>query len=352
MVASLTVCPVTPDIIYSAQVQFNIENYTNRKSLGYATFVRSPKFMVGGYEWTLRYFPDGVTEETEGHVSVALERMTENEPSWTLISLTFAGEADRSAWVGWTTAVQFNTENHFLYHWPEIRSEDLEQRNLIRNDCLVIQCYISVVRSNQLLKAGTLPVVEVPASDMLQNLGMLLEDHVTADVIFKVEQETFPAHRIMMAACSPVFDRQLFGQMREKDMGCIIVHDMQPSVFRALLHFIYTDSLLELSDMEVNDQKELIRHLLIAADRYCMGRLKDICESILCQCLDMESLLATVELADQHQSAKLLKSCAEFLEHSGKNDMVASQWYKMLDSNHPELAGQIRSQLEALQNKK
>ncbi|TVU42566.1 hypothetical protein EJB05_08996, partial [Eragrostis curvula] len=99
--------------ILSAHVKFNIENYKTRKTLAYATFVRSPTFM------TLRYFPDGVTEEIEGHVSVALELMTANEPAWTLKVQHLPIRQKRSAWVSWTTVVQFNNENRFLFHWPE-----------------------------------------------------------------------------------------------------------------------------------------------------------------------------------------------------------------------------------------
>ena len=337
---SVTVSSFTPEILYSAQVQFNVENYNQRKNLGYATFVRSPSFTVGGYEWTLNYYPDGRSEQTEGHVSVALELMG-TETFWAILSLTFAGEVDRSAWAGWATTTFLNTNNNFTFYWPEVRSEVLEQMGLVRNDCLEIQCQISVCRPNQLLKAGLLPEVEVPASDMLQNLGRFMADHVAADVTFKVEQETFQAHRIMLAACSPVFDKQLNGQLREKDMGCILVHDMQPTVFKALLHFIYTDSLIDMSDMVVNDQIELIRHLLVAADRYCMDRLKNICEGILCKCVDMESLLTTVGLADQYHCMKLLAACVEFLKYSLQRDIVESQWYQVLRDNHPDVAAQI-----------
>lgn len=337
---SVTVSSFAPEIMYSAQVQFKVENYNERKNLGYATFIRSPPFTVGGYEWTLNYYPDGRSEQTEGHVSIALELLgTENV--WAILSLTFAGEVDRSTWAGWATAIFLNSNNNFTFSWPEVRSEVLEQMGLVQNDCLEIQCHISVSRPNQLLKAGLLPEVEVPASDMLQKLGRFLADHVTADVTFKVEQETFQAHRIVLAASSPVFDRQLNGQMREKDMDCILVQDMQPSVFKALLHFVYTDSLIDMSDVVVGDQIELIRHLLVAADRYCMDRLKIICEGILCKCVDMESLLTTVGLADQYHCKKLLAACVEFLKYSVQRDIVQSQWYQVLRDNHPDVAAEI-----------
>jgi speckle-type POZ protein len=80
---------------------------------------------------------------------------------------------------------------------------------------------------------------------------------------------------------------ELCGGMKEKDMGRIIIGDMQPlpAVFDALLHFIYTDSLPAMNDLDRNDYQyhETIWHLLVAADRYAMERLKIICESILCK---------------------------------------------------------------------
>jgi speckle-type POZ protein len=71
---------------------------------------------------------------------------------------------------------------------------------------------------------------------------------------------------------------ELCGGMKEKDMGRIIIGDMQPAVFDALLHFIYTDLLPAMNDLDRNDYQyhETIWHLLVAADRYAMERLKII----------------------------------------------------------------------------
>ncbi|KAL6843294.1 hypothetical protein ACP4OV_027007 [Aristida adscensionis] len=346
MSSPLTVSPCSPRIMYSAVVKFKVDDYNNRKNLGYATFIRSPIFTVGGYEWTIQYYPDGLTEETEGHASVALELMSEND-ALAVLGLTFAGAADRTPWAEWPTMAVLNRGNQFLFRWPEVNGQVFEQMALVQNDCLEIQCYINVLRPNQLLKDGSLTEVEVPASDMAQDLGKLLEDQETADVRFKVEQEIFSAHKVILAARSPVFNKQLCGEMREKDTDCIVVHDMQAVVFRSLLHFIYTDSLIDMSDVDVHEQKELTRHLLVAADRYCMPRLKNICESILCKCLDAEGLLVTVALAEQHQCRKLLTACVELLViESMKSEVIANHWHEALKDNHPDVATEVGKALE------
>ncbi|KAI4977431.1 hypothetical protein ZWY2020_057343 [Hordeum vulgare] len=51
--------------------------------------------------------------------------------------------------------------------------------------------------------------------------------------------------------------------------------------------------------------KAMIRHLLIAAERYGMGRLRAICERVLCKSLDIETVAATLAMADRHGFKKL-----------------------------------------------
>ncbi|GJN09604.1 hypothetical protein PR202_ga27625 [Eleusine coracana subsp. coracana] len=68
----------------------------------------------------------------------------------------------------------------------------------------------------------------------------LLEDKEGADITFSVGREKFPAHKVVLFMRSPVLKGQLLGPMRDKGTDIVTVDDMQPEVFRALLHFIYT----------------------------------------------------------------------------------------------------------------
>jgi hypothetical protein len=76
----------------------------------------------------------------------------------------------------------------------------------------------------------------------------------------------------VLAARSSVFMAELFGSMKEKTTTwCIAIHGMEARVFEVMLHFIYTDSLLENGEDETC---EMAQHLLVAADRYNLERLK------------------------------------------------------------------------------
>uniref|UniRef100_A0A0D9X5L2 BTB domain-containing protein n=1 Tax=Leersia perrieri TaxID=77586 RepID=A0A0D9X5L2_9ORYZ len=49
---------------------------------------------------------------------------------------------------------------------------------------------------------------------------------------------------------SLVFKAELYGPIGDKMRQSVIVKDMQPVVFKMLLHFIYTDSLPSMDDLD------------------------------------------------------------------------------------------------------
>jgi speckle-type POZ protein len=118
--------------------------------------------------------------------------------------------------------------------------------------------------------------------------------------------------------------------MREKDTSRITIGDMQPAVFEALLHFIYTDSLPAMDDLGRDDYEETIRHLLVAADRYAMERLKMICENILCSNINVKTVVTSLVLADQHHCGRLNDACVRYIASLGTtemDDVMASREY-------------------------
>jgi speckle-type POZ protein len=98
---------------------------------------------------------------------------------------------------------------------------------------------------------------------LLQHIGSLLESQLVTYVTFQVGQETFAAHWLVLTARAPVFMSQLFGQMKENTTSHVRIDDIEPRVFRAMLHFIYTDSL---PDMDCGGNAPAVaQHLVIVA---------------------------------------------------------------------------------------
>ncbi|GJN36641.1 hypothetical protein PR202_gb25521 [Eleusine coracana subsp. coracana] len=77
-------------------------------------------------------------------------------------------------------------------------------------------------------------------------------------------------------------------------------------VFSALLDYIYSDSLPTDMDYGQDDEEgvtQMFRGLLLAADRYCKGRLKLLCEHELCKALDIENVIEMLEFANIRTAA-------------------------------------------------
>jgi speckle-type POZ protein len=59
-------------------------------------------------------------------------------------------------------------------------------------------------------------------------------------------------------------------------MSSITLHDIAPATFTVMLQFMYTDALP--GDDKLGDSpNEMFKHLLAAADRYALDRLKILC---------------------------------------------------------------------------
>nr|CAB3468694.1 unnamed protein product [Digitaria exilis] len=82
---------------------------------------------------------------------------------------------------------------------------------------------------------------------------------------------------------------------------------MEPDVFRAMLRFIYTDDVAA-AELDVSSMAE---HLLAAADRYGLDRLKVTCERKLSACIDVDTAATTLTLAEQHGCSLLKATCVE-----------------------------------------
>ncbi|XP_047048612.1 BTB/POZ and MATH domain-containing protein 2-like [Lolium rigidum] len=316
---------------------FEVAGYSLMKGMGVGKFVCSPTFTIGGYDWYIKCYPEGTTESSKGCVEICLELMSSNAEVRTLFDFGLARHDSgliSTAFTPQTKAFSSKTRETRQFSVLIVRSSiEAEPTKYLQNDVLMIKSVITVIKESQVSVPP--PEIEVPPSDILEHLAKLLEAKEKADVTFTVGGETFQAHKTVLAMRSPVFEAELFGLMRET---CVTIQDMQPAVFKALLHFVYTDSLPDMEDLEGDDECEMYRHLLVAADRYAMDRLKVLCQNILVKNLDVENVATTLALADQHNCDKLKDVCIEFIASSDKmDDVVATQGYANLKRSCPSV---------------
>ena len=57
----------------------------------------------------------------------------------------------------------------------------------------------------------------------------------------------------------------------------------------------------------------MAQRLLAAADRYGLDRLRSLCESRLCEEVNVQTVATTLALAEQHHSTQLKAVCLKFV---------------------------------------
>ncbi|CAO1948830.1 unnamed protein product [Urochloa humidicola] len=193
-------------------------------------------------------------------------------------------------------------------------------------------------------------------SGLPADLRRLLETKQGADVHFEVDGKVFSAHKIVLAARSPVFMADFFGTAKEKATGYIRICDMHPDAFQALLHYIYTDTLPATSATAANAAREeeeaaaaavLAQDLLVAADKYNLKDLKSLIENKLCKnSIGVSTVLPMLALAEHHQCWKLKKKCLEFIA-SGRNTrtVMASDDVEHLARSCPSVVREVLAKI-------
>ncbi|KAL6659221.1 hypothetical protein ACP70R_003261 [Stipagrostis hirtigluma subsp. patula] len=308
---------------------FKIAGYSLHRGLGVGKYIWSAPFAVGGHQWRICYYPGGAKEETKDCAAVFLHLISTGVKETVVYDFRLLNQATGLSSSVFSSPVVFNDVTRSWGTSKFKKRTILEAPPYLQDDCVVIECDVNVIKESRVEETATDFEVQVPPPDVLDNLGKLLESGEGADVTFKVKGEVIRAHKIILAMRSPVFKAEFYGPMKENG-AAIVIEDMQPAVFKALLHFIYTDSMPAM-DLEGDENEEAVKHLLVAADRYGVERMKLLCESILTKKLNVGSLATTLALADQHNCSQLKDACIRFISSSSRmDDVVASQGYAHL----------------------
>ncbi|KAF6991395.1 LOW QUALITY PROTEIN: hypothetical protein CFC21_008482 [Triticum aestivum] len=308
-----------------------VEGYSRTKAdVPNGDHIESAPFRVGGYLWLLRYFPNGSVSDRARYVSVALILAQDiAKPVKVQYGFSFLGQSDKqdSTYIRSAQVRHFPLKSRGWSCTTFISRDDLEDSRHLRNDSFTIRCDVVVIEAAVDTKGtgAALPFVTVPPPDMHRHFIDLLTAKNGTVVKFKVGGQTFTAHRCVLVARSRVFKAELFGPMKEGTSTASAIHidDMEPRVFRAMLAFIYCDSEPEMEKEDGEDAIWQWLHLLVAADRYDLQRLKLICEAKICGFIGVTTT-TILELAENHQCDGLRKACYKFLGAPGNLRAVAA----------------------------
>ncbi|KAD4584479.1 hypothetical protein E3N88_22080 [Mikania micrantha] len=296
--ATTTSTSVTETV--NGEHDFRISGYALSKGIGIGKYVASDTFMVGGYTWAIYFYPDGKSvEDNATYVSLFIALASEGSDVRALFELTLLDQSGRE---------QHKVHSHFgrsLESGPYtlkykgsmwgykrfFKRTSLEASSYLKDDCLQIHCCVGVVGSR--MQGPKTYSIHVPPSDLGQHFGQLLECGKGTDVSFEVKGETFLAHKLVLAARSPVFRARLFGPMRDQISHSIKVEDIEPPVFKfsdqLASVILKSDSLNELTCY--THRHEVILTSFVACSSAVMQTdgfdyLKESCPSVMTELLE------------------------------------------------------------------
>ncbi|KAI5020322.1 hypothetical protein ZWY2020_045210 [Hordeum vulgare] len=321
-----------------------VEGFSRAKGTPTGKYIMGRSFTAGGYRWALKFYPNGDGKETAGFISVFL--LLDEDVALPLNVhwlFSFVDQVDKHELAFIRAAYEIGDFSKSGLGWGSscfIQREVLEKSDSehLKNDCFTIRCDLIITQP-----ADTF--IEVPSSNICDHLNHLLVTKLGADVTFEVGSETFAAHRCVLAARSAVFSAELFGPMKEGTTAdAIQIQDMEPNVFKALLDFIYTDSMPKMEVGEAEADVLWMKHLLAAADRYDLQRLKSMSEERLLERIDLSSVSAILDVAAQHHCCGLKEGCLEFLKlqsDEGLRGVMATSDWQHISVTDPSVLNEL-----------
>ncbi|CAL4892116.1 unnamed protein product [Urochloa decumbens] len=207
---------------------------------------------VFGYDWEIRLYPASLSSRTEYLVGlelvflgdrVGLELVFLGEARTRSVTATLLGRLVEYATCGIqpteyeskSKSFRSPSDRGILVYIASGRTRDDKAQG---SGTLTVECTISVLREPE--EANI--CLPDSSGNKHRHLGELLRSEAGADVTFAVSGESLAAHKNILAARSPVFKAEFFGEMQEKTTQRVEIKDMDAQVFRAImLSFIYTD---------------------------------------------------------------------------------------------------------------
>jgi len=133
--------------------------------------------------------------------------------------------------------------------------------------------------------------------DVLEFNKSLLQHKETYDCCFFVgrDRQAVGAHRAVLARASEPFFAMFYGAQKEPDVMKVVVTDIEPPVFHALLQYMYTK--------QADITPETVNFVLYAAKKYQLRELVKSCvqwmddnlhHDAVCVCLQALSIHACV----------------------------------------------------------
>ncbi|XP_056280146.1 kelch-like protein 12 isoform X1 [Pseudoliparis swirei] len=165
------------------------------------------------------------------------------------------------------------------------------------------------------------------AKSILNAMNSLRKSNILCDITLRVENTDFPAHRIVLAACSDYFCAMFTSELAEKGKSFVDIQGLTASTMDILLDFVYTETVLV--------TVENVQELLPAACLLQLKGVKRACCDFLESQLDPTNCLGIRDFAETHNCLDLMQA-AELFSKKHFSEVVQHEEYMLLSQTEVE----------------
>ena len=188
----------------------------------------------------------------------------------------------------------------------------------------------TVLLSVEIHPAETKPLDTEPTLNQLIEKLFLNQDK--SDIKIVCDDEEFPCHKFILSARSDVFETMLSTkESREELEGILKIEDISAHTMRTFLNFMYKDAL---------KNEDIDSNLLLAAEKYNVKRLINICLRHLLKNIDASNVMEIVVAAYLINHDHLLQEGSKFIFNNRGSIKKCAEWDE-IKTRHPGIATKV-----------
>ncbi|CAG5075198.1 Similar to SPOPL: Speckle-type POZ protein-like (Homo sapiens) [Cotesia congregata] len=225
--------------------------------------------------------------------------------------------------IDWRKNVDFN---NFILSWAFNTCNKNQKKPA---ECLASHHTFEMTISCSIIWHGYVEDLYHP--DVCQHIGNYWDNTVFSNVKIKVGDSEFPAHKIILAEQSLVFNEMLISDLKGSREDIIFFPDADVDVIKEMIRFFYQNRL----DKAINDEKMMLK-LLKFAIRYQIDKLKAACEYILIRDLKIDNVFNLHAVGIDYNLSILQQHAIAFLENNSSKPLIhpVVDWTQNVDFNH------------------
>eukprot|EP01127_Copromyxa_protea_P019627 TRINITY_DN641_c0_g1_i3.p1 TRINITY_DN641_c0_g1~~TRINITY_DN641_c0_g1_i3.p1 ORF type:complete len:354 (+),score=35.29 TRINITY_DN641_c0_g1_i3:400-1461(+) len=148
--------------------------------------------------------------------------------------------------------------------------------------------------------------VSIPETTFARDFSVLFNNSFLSDVSFLVGDNRIYAHKVVLVSRCPYYSCLYHSGLQETNTSEFHISDYSFDAFFEFMRFLYTDQCRVA-------KPQLAGELMCIAEFYRVERLKNLSESVLSNCLDIDNACVVLEIAHRFNAVQLKRLTFEFI---------------------------------------